>query len=68
MLETREAATRYAMTVLRLAPDWQEAQHALADHAIFGPWLREHHPDSEVSACESIIREAEKRLSDELPY
>jgi hypothetical protein len=50
------------MTVLQSATDWQEAQHALADHANFGPWLRESYPDAEVNACYSIIREAEKRL------
>lgn len=62
MLHIREAATRYAMTVLETASDWQEAQHALADHDRFGPWLTECYPDAEDSACQSIIRDAEGRL------
>jgi hypothetical protein len=37
--DTRERAIRFAMEVLRTAKDWQDAQHALAEHTEFGPWL-----------------------------
>ncbi len=40
-IETR--AVDYVRDVLRTAGDWQEAQHALADHDEFGPWI--------VAAC-----------------
>lgn len=63
VLDIREAATRYAATILKTASDWQEAQHALADHDRFGPWLRESYPDAEDQECQSIIRDAERRLS-----
>ena len=67
----REFAVQYVMTVLRSAKDWQEGQHALADHPTIGPWIRGTAPDEEMdqlAKAQSIIREAEERLGDALPY
>ena len=64
--DTRERAVRFAMGVLRTAKDWQEAQHALADHAEFGPWIAAQ--GNEIADCQAIIREAEERLGADLPY
>ena len=66
MTDTREAAIRFTMSVLRHATDWQDGQHALADHPRFGPWL-EASGDPVVEAA-AIISEAEKRLGDDVPY
>ena len=68
---TREQAIRFTMGVLRNATDWQEGQHALADSDRFGPWVEEQARGDAleaVSVCQSIIREAEERLGDALPY
>lgn len=62
----REEAIRYAMGVLRHASDWQEAQFALGNHSRFGPWL--HESGDEIAEAQSVIRIAEERLGDELPY
>lgn len=66
-LTTRESAVRYTMTVLRSAADWQDGQDALSNHSEFGPWIRDSGAD-ELDFIQSIIREAEKRLGDDLPY
>jgi hypothetical protein len=63
----REQAIRFVMGVLRHASDWQEGQHALADHPRFGPWLEASGYDA-LAEAQSIIREAEERLGDALPY
>jgi hypothetical protein len=59
---SREMAVRFAVSVLRRAEDWQDAQHALADHDIFGPWLERTYGEDVLSAVQSIIGEAEGRL------
>ena len=61
---TREAAIRFVMGILRHARDWQEGQDALSNHDRFGPWLG----DDGIAEAQSIIREAEERLGDKLPY
>lgn len=66
-LDIREDAVRYTVGVLRRASDWQDGQHALADHVRFGPWL-DAEGDDAVSLAQSIIRDAEERLGEELPY
>ena len=67
--DIREDAIRYTMTVLRSATDWQEGQHALANHPKFGPWLNvEDDSLGGLEEAQSIIHEAEERLGDELPY
>lgn len=63
---TRAAAIRFVMGVLRNARDWQEGQHALADHPRFGPWLEA--TGDALAETQAIIREAESRLGDDLPY
>jgi hypothetical protein len=63
---TREAAIRFVMGVLRVATDWQDGQHALADHERFGPWLEA--SGDPLAEAQAIIREAETRLGDALPY
>lgn len=65
--EIREQVVFFTMSILRNASDWQEGQHALANHCRFGTWLNESGHDI-VSEAQSIIREAEERLGDELPY
>lgn len=64
--DIEERAIRFTMDVLRRARDWQEGQHALANHAEFGPWLDR---DGEaITEAQSIIRQAEERLGADLPY
>lgn len=63
----REDAIRFTMSVLRNASDWQEGQHALFEHDRFGDWLRSLGDDDVVEA-NSIVREAEDRLGDQVPY
>ena len=63
--DIEERAIRFAMGIIMRSTDWQEAQHALADHDEFGPWL-----DSDgdgASKAQSVIRRAEGRLGDKLP-
>lgn len=65
----REAAVLFAMDALRGASDWQEAQHALADHDVHHAWiLGEAGGDglAAVTIAQAIIGEAEDRL-DESP-
>jgi hypothetical protein len=62
-MNIREEAIRYTMAVLRTATDWQEGQDALSNHERFGPWLR-----GDIAEAQSIVREAEERLGDDVPY
>jgi|tagenome__1003787_1003787.scaffolds.fasta_scaffold19311722_2 hypothetical protein len=55
------------MGVLRNATDWQEGEHALFDHDRFGDWLRAF-GDDDIAEAQSIIRDAEGRLGDDVPY
>lgn len=64
--DIQEAAIRFTMGVLRRASDWQDGQDALANHPKFGPWLEE--SGNELADAQAIIREAEDRLGDDLPY
>lgn len=65
--DIREQAVRYTAGVLRYASDWQEGQHALAQEDRFAPlWCGDDLAD--LAEAQSIIREAEERLGDELPY
>lgn len=68
MTEIRERAVRFTMGILRRAKDWQEGEDALANHDEFGPWLAAGSDDPFISEAQSIIREAEERLGDDLPY
>jgi hypothetical protein len=63
-----EFAVEFTMGVLRTARDWQEGQDAMANHPTIGPWLRETYGDGEVTQAQHIIREAEERLGEDLPY
>lgn len=65
-MSIRERAINFTMGILRQAADWQEGQHALADHNEFGPWLEE--TSQPIQAALVIIREAESRLGNALPY
>jgi hypothetical protein len=49
----REDAICFTIGVLRYAKDWQEGQHALADHDRFGPWLQAF--GDEIIEAQSII-------------
>jgi hypothetical protein len=69
--DIRENAIRFTMGVLRQASDWQEGQTALADHPLYGVWLEEQFADDElamIAEAQSIVRAAEDRLGDALPY
>lgn len=70
MRDTRSNAITYTVSVLRKTEDWQEAQHALADHPVYGPWIEAECADEydAISFVQSIIREAEDRLGEALPY
>jgi hypothetical protein len=65
-MSIREKAIHFTMGVLRHATDWQEGQEALANHDEFGPWLEA--SGAANQEAQSIIRAAEKRLGDMLPY
>jgi hypothetical protein len=67
-LDIREDAIRATMRVLRRATDWQEGQTFLGQDDRFGPWLVEESGDDGIALAQSIVREAEERLGDELPY
>lgn len=66
--DMREGAIRFVMGVLRHARDWQDGEDALANHPIYGPWLEVGSDDPFIAEAQSIIREAEERLGDALPY
>jgi hypothetical protein len=55
---------RFAMSVLRRATDWQEAQHAIADHPHYGRMFT----GADDPALSAVISEAEVLLGDDLPY
>jgi len=64
MKDVRERAIDHIVEVLSTAGDWQEAQHALADHDEFGPWIvAECGGDemAEVAMCQALIGHAEER-------
>lgn len=65
-MNIRDAAILFTMHILRQANDWEEAQHALADHPRFGPWLSGH--EDAIVETQSIIRESEERLESEINY
>lgn len=67
-IPNRESAVSFTTDVLRVASDWQEGQDALANHRLFGPWLTETFGDDALVEVQSIIREAESRLGNDLPY
>jgi hypothetical protein len=70
-LAIEEAMIRYTMGVLRSATDWQEGQDALSNHPTYGPHLRDLYGDDDgaiITEMQNIIREAEERLGDDLPY
>jgi hypothetical protein len=64
-------AVRAVAHVLRKAKDWQDGQDYLSNHEIYGPWLRYLFDDEDegiITEMQSIIREAEQRIGDALPY
>jgi hypothetical protein len=68
MTKTRddhEAAIRFTMSILRRAKDWQEGQHALTDEDRFAHLFN---GDDDIEIAQNIIREAEERLGNALPY
>lgn len=64
--DLKEAAIHFAMRQILRASDWQDVQHALADHPRFGPWLDEG-GNANVDA-QAIICQAERRLGNQVPY
>jgi hypothetical protein len=70
-LDIREDAIRATMRVLSRATDWQEGQTFLGQDDRFGPWLDEESGGDgmeAISLAQGIVREAEERLGEELPY
>ena len=63
----REYAVEFVKSILPEANDWQDAQHALANHPTIGPWLRGAFADVEdgISEAQNIIRLAEDELLSE---
>ena len=55
-------AVNFAASVILRSTDWQDVQHALFDHEVFGPWLTEKQSDGVP-----VIRKAEKLLGKNLP-
>jgi len=64
MRDVEEGAVEYAARVLDGAEDWQEAQHALADHDEFGPWIVARCGGdgmAQVTMCQALIGRTEER-------
>lgn len=63
-------AVRYAEQAVQNAKDWQEVQHALAEHPVHGPWIRSIAMDDMDCAkiAQEVISEAEEKLGDRVPY
>ena len=66
--QNHEFAVGFVVGILRTATDWQDAQHAMSDHPTIGPWLRDVYGNGDIAKAQAIIREAEARLEDDLPY
>lgn len=63
-------AVRFAEQIIQRATDWEDAQHALAEHQVHGPWIRSIALDG-MDCCkiaQEIISEAEENLGDRVPY
>jgi hypothetical protein len=63
MTDIERRAVDYVASVLSTAGDWQEAQHALADHDEFGPWIVAQCDGDEmeqVAMCQRLIGKAEE--------
>ena len=64
--DLHDYAVRYAKGVIKTSTDWQQVQDALANHSRIRAWLDATYGD-DVAGCQSIIREAEEQLGDDLP-
>ncbi len=67
MITTQDRALAFAKSLIMKTKDWQEVQHALADHDEFRTWLEETYGDDVLGGVQSIIRKAEEQLGDKLP-
>jgi hypothetical protein len=66
-----ERAVAFVAEALSGARDWQEGQHALADNDEFHAWIAQECDGdgiAETAMCQDIIRKAEEKLGDRLPY
>lgn len=64
-MSIEDRAVDYVVGVLRTATDWQEAQHALANHVEFGLWIVTECGGDEMAQivmCQKIIGKAEEKL------
>lgn len=66
MANMQQQAERFAETAILGASDWEEVQQALADHDTFGPWLDQ--TGDPMRHSQAIIRKAERRLGNKVPY
>jgi hypothetical protein len=64
MADIREDAIRYTMGVLRHAKDWQDGQTGSVITIVSARGSMR----AAIAEAQSVIREAEDRLGDELPY
>ncbi|WP_046867180.1 hypothetical protein [Microvirga massiliensis] len=64
--DTFSKAVRYAEGRVKQVRDWQEVQDDLANHDVYGPWIRAEALDDldAISLCQKIIREAENNVQD----
>jgi hypothetical protein len=62
MSATYTRAVNFTVAILRRAKDWQEAQDALANHYVYGPWIEDTAEGDEIAFCQQIIRDAEEIL------
>ena len=65
-MSIRPRAVRFAMDEIMRSTESQEVEHALANHAEFGPWLHNECGDG-LATAQAIISEAEEKLGSKMP-
>lgn len=70
LLTDRPSLVRYAMSVLRTATDWQEAQTAIANNPRWRAFAEEQGGDESgaLAFVQGVIADAEEMLGDDLTY
>lgn len=65
-MDMLQRAVAFAKAEILQSCDWQEVEHALANHTEFGPWLLASSEDA-LGAAQTVIRSAERELGDNIP-